>query len=70
MEGGDKVTKLTKEQIEDLANKLLEMDDASRAAAMVAVDVLHASAQLREEKRDERREEKGSSDECVDAPSS
>lgn len=62
------MTKLTSEEIEKLANKLMAMDDASRAAAMVAVDVLHVSSQLREEEeRDERREKEGSADKCTES---
>lgn len=60
--------KLSREEIESIANKLTEMDDAGRAAAMVAIDVLHARSQFGEE-NNERKEEEGSASQRVDGTS-
>lgn len=47
--------------IEKLAEKLKNMDDAGRDTAKIVIEALYARSQFGE-KRDERREEEGSAD--------
>ena len=51
--------------IEKLAEKLKNMDDAGRDTAKIVIEALYARSQFGE-KRDERREKEGSADKCTE----
>ena len=52
--------------IEKLAEKLKNMDDAGRDTAKIVIEALYARSQFGE-KRDERREKEGSADKCTES---